>query len=133
MIDLVIGYYLASKAKFARTPAELQGENFAQLYAGQDRVPGSKSGNDQLRKEIGDAGFDLSKPIRLQHFAEQRVDLTPTKSEEVLAALNGFGFKPVEGTEPKRLDFERTDKTTSMIFDRNTSDLNDYLYEHGWR
>lgn len=117
----------------------LRDDEFLRLYAGQEGHVGSKNDNDEIRATLIEQGADLSVPVMVYHQAKAReIEALPggkaqTGVNALARELQARGFKP-QRPEPGNLAlvFGREDKITSMVFDKRTMDLNDFLFEHGW-
>ncbi|MBO6510918.1 MAG: ribonuclease E inhibitor RraB [Roseibium sp.] len=114
-------------------PENLRDDNFQAIYTGQDRGPGSREANDELRRTLQENGLDLSEPLEIDHFAEPG-DLTTASTREafqIALSANRYGDFRFE-EDARLLAFSETASLSTMVFDRRTMELNDFLHEHGW-
>ncbi|MEO1106753.1 MAG: ribonuclease E inhibitor RraB [Pseudomonadota bacterium] len=122
-----------SYRRYARTPEELKTNELQKLYAGQDRFPGSKASNDEARSNLLAAGEDLSSTMKIRHSAQTVGFRTPIRAEDLSAILSDRGFQVEDRKTEEQLNFTADYTLSSMVFDRKTAELNDFLFKHGWQ
>ncbi|MEM1078953.1 MAG: hypothetical protein AAGI09_10535 [Pseudomonadota bacterium] len=123
------------RPRFPSSPEELRGDNFETLYEGQDRWFGSKEANDVERKLLSVAEDDLRAERVVLHQGVSRDGQSTVTRERLEQSLIMNGFQICESTASADLEtiwFQDTMVPASMVFDRKTSELNDFLHEHGW-
>ncbi|WP_282045099.1 hypothetical protein [Roseibium album] len=119
--------------RFASSTEELRDDNFQKIYAGQDRWPGSKEANDEAREMLRKQGLDLDQPQAIMHFAERSDNSASSDSAALRSALTSGRFNELEeDADGQSVFFSEIAKISSIVFDRRTMELNDFLHEHGW-
>ncbi|WP_156958569.1 hypothetical protein [Labrenzia sp. DG1229] len=119
--------------RFASSTEELRDDNFQKIYAGQDRWPGSKEANDEARELLRNQGLDLEQPQAIMHFAECPDNSASSDAAALRSALTSGRFNELEeDADGQSVSFSEIAKIGSIVFDRRTMELNDFLHEHGW-
>ncbi len=123
------------RPRFPKTAADLQSDNFQKLYDGQNRFFGSKEANDAVRLRLREQGDDLSSERIVDHFAAVVQEQDAASYSKLSEILQTAGFTVGnQGTDrPDYIQFSKATTISSMVFDKKTMELNDFLYEHGWQ
>ncbi|ASP33699.1 ribonuclease E inhibitor RraB [Labrenzia sp. VG12] len=119
--------------RFSSSTEELRDDNFQTIYAGQNRWHGSKEANDDIKQALLELGIDLKVPQPIRHTATFSGTAPTPDAEALRTALEknryqGFELSP-DGTS---MSFDETAELSSLVFNRRTLELNDFLHEFGW-
>jgi len=78
-------------------------------------------------------GIELSQPHATLHFTVRSDDPGSSDVAVLRAALTSGRFDKLEESENDlSVSFSEIANISSMVFDRRTMKLNDFLHEHGW-
>ncbi|MGJ8617610.1 MAG: hypothetical protein ACSHWS_12285 [Sulfitobacter sp.] len=119
---------------FTRSTDELRTDNIQRIYAGQDRWPGSKESNDETRRKFEGIGLDLESSQCVEHIASFVGGEGALGVEELVELCESHGYKTENSSKDLVFLIHPNESTLlSMVFDRKTGELNDFLHEHGWK
>lgn len=100
---------------------------------GQNRWPGSRQANNEVREILSGKGIDLSTPQTIVHSAERAAGSSSSCAEALQNALALHHYEDFEVFLAGELvSFSETVQPASQAFDKRTMELNDFLHEHGW-
>ena len=119
--------------RFPSTPEELRSDNFEVLYAGQDIDVSSKKKNDELRAALTVRGdkLDVERPVLFWASPRTKGKVVEVARLKVDLANSGY-FDFDENTETGGVRFKKRTRLNTMVFDKMTANLNDFLFEYGW-